>query len=98
MAPRFGDVTGDAARTEDRAQDAPWMSSFAEASGEGRGRAKSGRSLVAQLLGLLGSSVGVIIFAVIVFRMGFDMWWILLLVGIPLISKIARLIRRNLGG
>ncbi|GAA4521087.1 hypothetical protein GCM10023160_07470 [Brachybacterium paraconglomeratum] len=98
MAPRFGEVAGDSARSEGRAQDAPWMSSFTGSSGEGQGRAQRGGSLVAQLIGLLGSSVGVIIFAVIVFRMGFDMWWILLFVGIPLISKIARLIRRNLGG
>lgn len=98
MAPRFGDVTGDAARSEGRAQGSPWMSSFTGTSSAGQGRSRRGGSLVAQLIGLLGSSVGVIIFAVIVFRMGFDMWWILLFVGIPLIGKIARLIRRNLGG
>lgn len=98
MAPRFGEVTGDAAISEDRDQGSAWASSFTGQSSEGRGRSQSGRSLVAQVIGLLGSSVGLIVFAIFFYRMGFDMWWILLGFGLPLVARVARLIRRNLGG
>lgn len=94
MAPRFGERTGEV--PDDRDQQSPWMSGFTGQDGEGQGRDPG--SIARQVLALLGSSVGVIVFAVVVFRMGFDMWWILLFVGIPLISRLVRLIRRNLGG
>jgi hypothetical protein len=94
MAPRFGERTGEI--PDDRDQQSPWMSSFREQDGEGRARGPG--SIAGQVLALLGSSVGVIIFAVVFLRMGFDMWWILLIVGVPLISRVVRLIRRNLGG
>lgn len=98
MAPRFGEVTGDAAISEDRDQGSAWASSFTGHSGEGQGRSRSGRSIVAQVIGLLGSSVGLIVFAIFFYRMGFDMWWILLGIGFPLVVRVVRLIRRNLGG
>ncbi|SLM98379.1 hypothetical protein FM103_04690 [Corynebacterium xerosis] len=47
------------------------------------------------LLGGLASLVGVVIFAVIAYRMGMDIWWAVLFIGIPLISRVARLLRRN---
>ena len=98
MAPHFGDVSGDAAISEDREQGSPWMPSFTGQSSEGQGRSQSGRSIVAQVIGLLGSSVGLLVFAIFFYRLGFDMWWILLGLGVPLIARVARLIRRSLGG
>ena len=41
-----------------------------------------------QVTGLLGSVVGLIVFAVFAYRAGMDMWWVLLVVGVPLIQPV----------
>lgn len=52
--------------------------------------------MAAQLIGLLTSLVGLVIFAVIAYNMGMNLWWVILVVGFPLLSRGIRMLRRNL--
>lgn len=94
MAPRFGKITGDEARGSSREPQPTWTSGFGEQSGT---RTSSGRPLAAQLFGVFSSSIIFIIVAVVFFRSGFDMWWIIFIVCFPLISRVGRIIRRHRG-
>lgn len=81
------------------AQQSPseWRSSFGESDdARSSGNGVEGGSLRGQLLALGSSTIGVIVFAVFAYRMGMDLWWIFLGVGIPLISRVVRLLRKNL--
>ena len=96
MAPRFGESGGRSVSRQDSAQ---WTSDFSSSRRGGRaGGGRSSRSVKAQVTGLLGSVVGLIVFAVFAYRAGMDMWWVLLVVGVPLISRGTRILRRSRHG
>lgn len=96
MAPRFGE-SGE--RSVSRQDSAQWTSDFSSSRRGGRdGGGRSSRSVKAQVTGLLGSVVGLIVFAVFAYRAGMDMWWALLVVGVPLINRGARILRRSMHG
>lgn len=92
MAPRFGERGEDA----DSPQSTQWHSDFGTPGQEsGAGGGRSPRSTKAQVTGLLGSIVGLVIFAFLAYRAGMDMWWVLLVIGVPLINRGTRALRRN---
>ena len=94
MAPRFGRITGDEAIPAEHEEQPQWRSEFESATGIS---GKRGRSLLSQLLGVLGSGVGLLIFAVIFFRfLDVTFWWAFLLIGYPLLSRGARALRKHL--
>lgn len=95
QGPEFGDRSGQGGSSRHEDGGSGWASNFTGVSDSGRGSSGSGKSFLPMLLGGLASLVGVVIFAVIAYRMGMDIWWAVLFVGIPLISRVARLLRRG---
>ena len=95
QGPEFGDRSGQDGSSRPEGDGSGWASSFTGANGSGRSGSGSQKSFLPMLLGGLASLVGVVIFAVIAYRMGMDIWWAVLFIGIPLISRVARLLRRN---
>src|SRR5699024_8228794 len=94
MAPRFGRITGDEAIPAEHEEQPQWRSEFESATGIS---GKRGRSLLSQLLGVLGSGVGLLILAVIFFRfLDVTFWWAFLLIGYPLLRRGARALRKHL--
>src|SRR5699024_2857515 len=99
MAPQFGDSVGDDARTEGSAS--PWLESFTGQQSEGSGNRRSGFS---RILGAVVPIFVLVIFGVFFIRFfsgfsfgGFGSWWILLFIGIPILSRLVRMIRKHLG-
>ena len=98
MAPRFGDVTGDDARTKEA--DSPWTESFTGQRAEGSRRGRSGLSRA------LGAVVPIIVLLIVGFVFakvsgsgglhGFSAWWIFMFIGLPLLNRLIRLIRKHL--
>lgn len=93
MAPRFRET----AEGGDGQQQSQWHSDFTgQGHGGHQGGRRGGRSFGAQLTGLFSSMIGLIIFAVIGYQMGMSLWWIILVVGIPLLSRVVRLVGQHL--
>ena len=93
MAPRFGQSAGRSPGADDAGAEQSWRSGFEDSIANGNGRSgSSGKSPGAQIAGLLSSGVGIAIFAVIAWRVGFDQWWIVLFVAVPLINRVARML------
>lgn len=99
MAPRFGDSADDDARTE--GADSPWMESFTGQQSEGSGSRRSGLS---RLLGAVVPIFALVIFGVVFMRIfsgghfgGFGTLWILAFIGIPILGRVVRAIRKHLG-
>ncbi len=97
QAPEFGRGDGDGqARGRDDAESG-WAAGFGGENGSEDGSSgATGKSMAAQLIGLLTSLVGLVIFAVIAYNMGMNLWWVILVVGFPLLSRGIRMLRRNL--
>lgn len=103
MAPRFGDHVGDGPLPSDRDAGSPWTSSFTGQDASGSG---SGRSTLSRVLGAVVPLLMIVVFGVIALRIfggfgggfsGFGSWWIVLFIGIPIVSRVIRMIRRKLG-
>lgn len=103
MAPRFGDHVGDGPLPSDRDEGSPWTSSFTGQDASGSG---SGRSTLSRVLGAVVPLLMIVVFGVIALRIfggfgggfsGFGSWWIVLFIGIPIVSRVIRMIRRKLG-
>lgn len=93
MAPRFGRSAGRSSDTDDGGAEHSWRSGFENSTADNGGMSgSSGKSPGAQIAGLLSSGVGIAIFAVIAWRVGFDQWWIVLFVAVPLINRVARML------
>ncbi len=103
MAPRFGENTGEHSRTTDSGADSPWMESF---TGQGaEGSSGTSRSGLSRVLGAIVPIFALVIFGVVFMRIfsgggfgGFSTWWILLFIGIPILSRVVRMVRKHLGG
>ena len=98
MAPRFGDVTGDDARTKEA--DAHWSESFTGQRTEGSRRGRSGLSRA------LGAVLPIVVLLIIGFAFakvfgsgglhGFSAWWIFMFIGLPFLNRLIRRIRKHL--
>ncbi|GAA1488721.1 hypothetical protein [Brachybacterium sacelli] len=70
-------------------QEPGWAESFTgqdDASGdEGTGKGSG-----AKVFGALATLVGLGIFAIVAYRMGFDVWWVIFFVAFPMISRLLR--------
>lgn len=97
QAPEFGRGAGQAqSRGRDEAESG-WAAGFRGEDGSEDGSSgATGKSMAAQLIGLLTSLLGLVIFAVIAYNMGMNLWWVILVVGFPLLSRGIRMLRRNL--
>lgn len=87
--PEFGDAHGDEASGRGSEQEPGWAESFTGTDSDSGGEG-SGKGVGAKVVGVLASLVGLVIFAVIAFRVGFDAWWIILLVVVPMITRALR--------
>ncbi|WP_394214804.1 hypothetical protein [Brachybacterium vulturis] len=102
MAPRFGDRAGDRPLPSGGDEDSPWSSAF---TGQGSESSGSGRSTLSRLLGGVVPFLMIVIFGVIAVRVfggsggigGFGPWWIFLFIGIPIVNRVIRAIRKHLG-
>lgn len=91
--PRFGDRSGEASGSAKEEQGPSWRSSFDGGGDSGGERgAGIGKNRGAQLAGIGTSMIGLVIFVVIASRMGLDLWWALLIFGVPLISRVVRML------
>src|SRR5699024_1982407 len=98
MAPRFGDVTGDDARTKEA--DAHWSESFTGQRTEGSRRGLSGLSRA------LGAVLPIVVLLIIGFAFakvfgsgglhGFSAWWIFMFLRLPFLNRLIRRIRKHL--
>ena len=92
MAPRFGEH----GEEMDGTPPEQWHSEF---SSQGKGGGSDGgqgpRLSAAKVIGMLTSVVGLIIFAFFAMRAGMDLWWVILVFGVPLISRIVRNLQRS---
>ncbi|HEX7350993.1 hypothetical protein [Brachybacterium sp.] len=101
MAPRFGERADGDARTSSGGEDSPWMAGFAGQESAGSGSQKSGLS---KLLGAVVPIFALVIFGIVAvnifggFSGGFGFWWMFLFIGIPLLSKVVRALRKHLDG
>lgn len=89
--PRFGDRIGQDPGSEDQAQGSSWLSSFSgQAASGGRNGSRSGRPSGKRLAGWATSAIGLVIFVVIASRFGMNMWWVFLVFGLPMLSRLFR--------
>lgn len=92
MAPRFGEHGEEMDGT-------PSEQRHSEFSSQGKGGGSDGgqgpRLSAAKVIGMLTSVVGLIIFAFFAMRAGMDLWWVILVFGVPLISRIVRNLQRS---
>lgn len=95
QGPVFGDRSGQDGSSRPEGNGSGWASSFTGASDSGSSRPGSGKGTAAVLIGALSSVVGIVIFAVIAYKMGLDLWWVVLFVGIPLLRRVGRLLGRS---
>ena len=92
MAPRFG-AHG---QESDGAPPEQWHSEFASpGKGGGSDGGQGPRLSAAKVIGMLTSVVGLIIFAFFALGAGMDLWWVILVFGVPLISRIVRNLQRS---
>lgn len=78
-APRFGEFTGDQARSSRRT------------------RQPQGRPSTKELISALVSIVVLIVIVFTFYRSGWNAWWLIFVVGIPLVRRIANLTSRYFG-
>ena len=89
MAPRFGEVTGDEARSPGGEPESPWMAGFAGLNTED---AENFQSTLRRAVRGIVPVLAVVVFGVIIMRFfdfGLSAWWIFVFV-IPFIRRIAR--------
>ena len=97
QASGFGQWMTEQQNPTDQAGQASWRPEFDGQPTAGQSR-MSGKGFATRLSGWFTSAIGLVIFAFIASQFGMNLWWILVVLGLPLLPKLFAVVTRYLEG